>query len=585
MAPDDKSYNEQRRAFYAGEIADALSLKNIVNDIDDAHLSMEEGARRLNELFGQNRQRITEIKTAIANTVPEITKLGGDIQDVYTTLEGISEATQRNIIASKEDASQLFAASKILKTPVESLVHNFTEAGIQVSRIGPELERSINPIQNLGLNVKQIMGEVIRNLDKLSQYSFASGVEGLAKMASHASMFKFDMSDTFRIADKALKPEGAIELASAFQRMGVAVGELTDPFKLMNTSLTNPEGLQKSLSQMTKQYAEFDEKTKTFKISPAGMLQMRELKDQTDITYKSLADSAIAMANLDRAMTQLKDPNIKIANEEDRELLANVATMDAEGNYEIKLKNELTGRDDTIKLADLTKEQFDKFIQQQKTAPKTLEQIEKASLDTLNDIAVSLRAGKEGTVYGATSEPRILNLVENVNSFLRDAAEKVPKYLPNAPEAREKTTTLINDFTDGIKSLYKDYQEGRLTKEKLEEKAREAENKTLELGKKIGQKSTEYISDVIKNFDDRFIKNNPLTSTRTASQKEAAKKSEVDLNFKGGIVTHNVNITPNVDNDFVTKLFQNQTFQNEFLSSLLNADPVTKAKIKQALGF
>lgn len=77
MAPDEQSYNEKRRDFYVGEIADALSLKNIINDIDDAHLSMEEGARRLNEVFGQNRQRITEITKAVAEAVPEITRLGG----------------------------------------------------------------------------------------------------------------------------------------------------------------------------------------------------------------------------------------------------------------------------------------------------------------------------------------------------------------------------------------------------------------------------------------------------------------------------------------------------------------------------
>jgi hypothetical protein len=586
MGPDEQSYNEQRRDFYKGEIADALSLKNIINDIDDAHLTMEEGARRLNEVFGQNRQRITEITKAVADAVPEITRLGGDVRNVFDTMEDISRGTQRNIVASKEDVNNLFAASKILGTSVDTLTQNFTEVGIQVSSIGPELLKAVTSIENVGLNVKQVMGEVTRNMDKLTMYNFSEGVNGLAKMAAQASIFKFDMSETFRVADKALRPDGAIELASAFQRMGVAVGELTDPFQLMNMSLNDPQGLQKSLSQMTKQYAEFDEKTKTFKINPAGMLQMRELSEQTGISYKALADSALAAGNLDRALSQTK--GLQFASDEDKELLGNIAKMDAgTGEYTVSLKNEETGKDETIKLSELTNDQLKKLLEQQKTAPKSLEEISKNSLDTLKDILTNIKAGREGFIYGVTSADQIRNVSENLNKFGREVTDKLSKSLPTTSDVREKTTSLIDDFKKGIQSLYKDYEEGKLTKDKFEEKAREIENRTMEASKKIGEKSMEFIkNDVIGTFEDRFMKNNPLTSTRSAKEKvEAIKRSEVDLNFKGGTVTHNVNISPNVDNDFVNRLFSNSTFQSAWIDSLITADPVTKTKLKQALGF
>ena len=97
-------------------------------------------------------------------------------------------------------------------------------------------------------------------------------------------MLRFDMKETFELADKVLDPDKAIEVASAFQRLGVSAGNLTDPFMLMNQSINDPSGLQDSLINVAKQFTYFDEQTKSFKISPQGILTLREMEQQTGVS-------------------------------------------------------------------------------------------------------------------------------------------------------------------------------------------------------------------------------------------------------------------------------------------------------------
>ena len=65
--------------------------------------------------------------------------------------------------------------------------------------------------------------------------------------------------------------------------MGVSIGNLTDPFALMNDSINDPGALQDSLIKATKQFTQFDEKTKTFKINPQGILTLKAMSEETGI--------------------------------------------------------------------------------------------------------------------------------------------------------------------------------------------------------------------------------------------------------------------------------------------------------------
>ena len=117
----------------------------------------------------------------------------------------------------------------------------------------------------------------------MNRYQFDGGVAGLAKMAAQASMLRFDMAQTFSFADKMLTPENAINMASAFQRLGVTAGNLVDPFVLMNESINDPTGLQNSLARLGQEFTYFDEETKSFKINPQGVLTLRQMEEEAGL--------------------------------------------------------------------------------------------------------------------------------------------------------------------------------------------------------------------------------------------------------------------------------------------------------------
>jgi hypothetical protein len=108
---------------------------------------------------------------------------------------------------------------------------------------------------------------------------------------------------------------------------------------LMNQSINDPSGLQDSLINVAKQFTYFDEKTKSFKISPQGILTLREMEAQTGVSAKSMREAALSAADFDKRMTDIKKTGIATGfSEDDQKLVANLSRMGEGGTgYEIKV--------------------------------------------------------------------------------------------------------------------------------------------------------------------------------------------------------------------------------------------------------
>jgi len=437
---DDKETTDE----LGGRVSDILKfdLERFRESID----SMQKGATEINKTFLQTRGRITELMVSIEDSIPVINSLNGNFNDVLKTMSDIAKATQRNVVASTEDTGKLFAASQLLGLEVKDIVENFRDIGVQFPQIGKQLEESINYIQSVGANAGQVMRTVMSSMDKMNEFSFQNGVQGLTKMATQASLMNYDMKETFRIADKGIDPEGAIELANTFQRLGVAAGDLVNPFQIMNQSLTNPEGLQNNIINMTKQFAVFDEKTKSFKISEQGILTLRQFSKETNTSYDNLAKTALAAADLDERLRQL-NPQINFENEEDKQYLMNIADMKKDGKYEVTLKDGVKKE-----LQNLNQEEFDELIKQQKTGPKSLEDIAKSQL-TMTELSTGyLESIKNTIVGGVISTPLFTQNVEGLRNLISGLGESAIKNLPKTDETRN---TLV-EFTNQAMKLLKD---------------------------------------------------------------------------------------------------------------------------------
>lgn len=383
----------------------------------------------LNRTFVGGRVRMQEIGKAINEALPGITRLGGEVKDVNRTLSEIAAGTRTQALATAEDVSQLYAASKILGTSVLDIVDSFDKVGISYDTVAERLTESITYVQSVGQNARSVMKDVVANTEALSRFNFENGVQGLTRMAAQASMLRFDMKQTFEFADRVLDPERAIEVASGFQRLGVAVGSLGDPLMMLNQSLTDPSGLQESLINMTKQFTYFDETAKSFKISPQGILTMRELAETTGISAAELRKTALAAAEMDSKLNQINTTGLNLeVSEENKMLIANVARMGKGGEYEVSIKDE-RGYEYQRKLTELQEKDFQRLIEQQSKAPKTIEEIQSSQLLTAEKSLAELTALKETMISAFFRMPGVMSGTEGAATYIRESTAVLDRAL------------------------------------------------------------------------------------------------------------------------------------------------------------
>jgi uncharacterized phage infection (PIP) family protein YhgE len=87
---------------------------DIFNQISDA-------VTKTNNAFGESRTRVTEFSTSVADSVREVTRLGGTAADAGRVIAQVAEGSRRNMIATTETITELYAAGKYLDTEVQNL--------------------------------------------------------------------------------------------------------------------------------------------------------------------------------------------------------------------------------------------------------------------------------------------------------------------------------------------------------------------------------------------------------------------------------------------------------------------------------
>ena len=543
----------------------------------------------INKTFGQGQERLSELMGAVSDAVPRITRLGGSVGDVQKTMVEIANASRRNVIANTEDVEKLYAATEVVGGSAESLTNSFLDVGVGLEQMGKQLEGSVNYIRSIGGNTKAVMSDVAKNMDQMNRYQFQGGVEGMAKMAAKASMLRVDMSATLNFADELFNPDKAVEVAAAFQRLGVASGDLVDPFQLMNQSINDPSGLQDSLAKVAKQFTYFDEETKTFKINPQGVLTLREMETQAGIARGTLSKMGLAAAELDERISAINQAGLTIGSEEDKQYLANIATM-KDGKYMVTLE------DDTKKeLSELTQPEFDRLIEQQKTGPKTLEEIAFAQLDIDKATLAAVGGLREAFVQGITSPKQVTKgiagaqraaktvLGETSDKFgktkdYRDLSEGILDTLGKvATELKEGNKPLTDVLSNGLNGLgttldasQKRFTEvlkevgeniaAKLTNQTSGEVAlKNVTNKVVEsYGGKTSTSSVPLSSSVGNKIETLQNTQNNTTTQTTKGTVDVGGKIEVDVKVPAGMSAEQTK-------QFIDSVFNDSKFKDYIL--------------------
>lgn len=394
--------------------------KKFLADIEGAAVLLDSQFQEIVNTMGQGSNMAQSIKTELSEGTIEILKVGGKVTDAAEIQKNTVANLGRNVVLSSEEMSQFYNLTRATGVELKDLQEGFLDIGVSIHNIDDEMVKVIDVANSLGVSTKAVSKSVVDNLYQLNRFNFKDGVEGLAKMAAKASILRFDMGQTFDLADRMLDPQNAIEASAALQRLGATASSLTDPLQLMNLSQNNLPELQKQLGSLFQSYTQFDEKTGKFEIMPGARKQLKEVANSLNMDIKQVERLALGTADLDKKMSEIDFSGIQV-EDETKELIASMATMKG-GQYVVKVEDEQGKQQEkTIQqLIDEYQNQPDKLkeilqAQQSKEAQSPEEKmlsIATAQKDILTDIRSNLQSGAASITLqaGATVGQDILKL-------------------------------------------------------------------------------------------------------------------------------------------------------------------------------
>lgn len=542
-------------------------------------------------LMGQTQMAIVGIREELTLALPGIAALGGSLADAVAIQKGITQELQTNIVLLGETTEDLFVASRavgVLPGEVGKMVGGFQDAGINVGLIRDRMEQTVDIARRVGVNTTAVFQMVQENLSRLNQFGFQGGVEGLAKMAATSAAMRVNMNEVFDFASRVFSPEGSIEMVAAFQRLGVATGDLADPFRLMYLASEDVDELNNQVVKMTENFTYFDEETKEFKVFPNAKRDLREIENATGIAYSELVKMSIAQQKLNQITGDFR---IMGVSEEDKQFVANVAEFnEARGGFTVKI-----GKDEKL-VSELNPSDLEQL--KESTAPVTLEDLGRAQLDetrllnaTMNSLVMAL-AGPTAASKAFT-DPR---------EIFRGAAEGIQQGVTSAFGNQRQAQADVNKFISEFGGSLTDILAGNIDLGKISGIVEKAFG-SLETG--IGQISDSFMNVDYKGVMEKYVSSGNIIyeGAQKAAQGfdlltqevkdlslsiQDVKKPEInvvpsttkvefaDINYTGNVnvkletpggATQNFTVTDQMAYD----LFQNPTFQKMNQMALQNA--------------
>lgn len=528
---------------FANSVNNALSgLANAANPFDlSSFQELDVRATILQKEFGTTKGSIEGFKQSIADTLPELIKMGVTEETAVQNMAKVMESMSSTASLGVEAITELSAAASVSRVDIGKLASGFREVGVSIYDVGDRMKEVTDIARGAGVSVAGVSEKVTSNLNKMNLYNFDNGVKGLAKMAVTSERLGISMERVFTFADKIYDPEGAIDMAAGLQRLGVTASALLDPLKAMDLAANDPEGLQKEMVNITKEFTKFNEANGKFEIMPGSKRRLREIAKEMNIPAEELASMSIKAADFDMKMKQIQFPSLA-TDQETKEMIAGMAQL-KNGTAQINVKNEATGEFDLKRVDQLTSEDIESLKKSQEEDSMSIEDVAKQQLSVSKQIELNTAGFIKGVQMGkATAEP-----LEKLFTTIMGAQVDVTKNL-----AAKGSTKSARDMYGSITQPVEDYITGGISgdKEKQQMAEKNFVQSLINVESSLQKNSQEFINTTLTDISNRFKES-------YSQPQKIETKSEVNLNMtiNGNDSVKNMDLN-SVRNDIVTYLTQ-----------------------------
>lgn len=367
-------------------------------------------------------------------------EFGYNLEDVADLYKGLVQQSGKFSLINKEivaDASPLASTLAMSMTEFSTLLGDFEKVGVGTSDTMEAINKIVIDSIGLGLSSKKITTEIQQNIDKLNQYGFKNGVDGLSKMVQKSNEFKMSMQSVYGIAEKVFSPEGAIELAANLQVLGGAIGDFNDPLRLMYMANNDIGGIQDALIGAASSLATYNDEQDRFEVTGLNLMRARQMAKDFGIDLGELTKIAVSTGERLQASTMLNSTGLNI-DDKQMEFITNLARMDG-GEMKIMLPKNVAdelGVSTKIALDDLTDKTVNRlFDMQDEFKELSVKDIAKNQLTETQQMARDMAVvgsyyrvvGAQmlkGLAKGAGGDSLIKELRENINGYKEDILKK-----------------------------------------------------------------------------------------------------------------------------------------------------------------
>jgi hypothetical protein len=423
----------------------------------------------INEKVGLTGELSENFRNSIFETMPIATSLGYGFKNVADMITRMGEQSGRFNLISQETLQNSYAVSRAFVGDIALLPDYFTE----FEKIGKGAYDTLKAISDagtkslsLGLNSKKTTESLKQNIERLNEYGFKNGVEGLNRMVQRSVEFRMNLGEVFKIADNVMDPDKAIALTANLQVLGGAIGDFNDPLKLMYMATNNVEGLQKSLIDAAKGLATYNTEQGRFEITGVNLRRAREMAQQLGVDYKELAKGAIAGQERMLANSELMGKGLNISKE-DKEFITNMSQMKG-GQMVITIPEDVAktiGSKTEISLRELTSTQIEQLKGMRSALEeKTPEQIAKGQFTSIHNIEMmmqgiyrtivqdvtKLSVGKEGIDIKGIAD----RLTPGVKSAFVSAEQKNEGFVNYVKDLYGTIKAGMNNLTGGFATQF-----------------------------------------------------------------------------------------------------------------------------------
>lgn len=418
----------------------------------------------INESIGIAGDLSKNLRDDIVDSTAAGIRFGYGMNNVRDMIKKIMEESGRFNLISQKTIESTFATSRAFIGDLRDMgeaISQFEKIGVGASSATIAIEKAGKGSLELGLSGKKTTQDLRTNIEKLNEFGFKNGIQGLAEMSRKATEFRINMGEAFKIAENVMDPDKAIELTANLQVLGGAIGDFNDPLKLMYMATNNVEGLQDALIEAASSLAVYNSEQGRFEITGINLRRAREMAKTLGVDYKELTRTAIASQERLAASTALMGKGFNM-KPEDQEFLTNLSRMDG-GKMIIdvpeSLQKKLGITEQSKAIEDLSQVQIDTLLQNREQFVKmSVEDIARDQLDNVENIRRDVgalvqmqlrnmtRIGRDG-INGSGGVDDITKIaLDKVNEFTNKTFEENPDLIKSGIEgAQNMVESFLNN--------------------------------------------------------------------------------------------------------------------------------------------